>query len=654
MVTKYDSLPESTANDVGKMIFFEAVPGMARRTVLQQWLQRVGQQQETIYWFLSCDFNEGGVWAGVQDLVQDLVPLLEQRAPTLLEKHSYELCLMAPALRRRIRARYSTLTDMSVRKERVRNFSVDRIYRSLHGIIDLLGNWYTFNARKPIVIVCDHFEQAPPLVQRFFMELLRRKGQELQLTLLLAVAPGQSSVLRERYPLSSSASLVQLNLPADPEPSLDKERIAQTALELEQQIKQDPVLADIALPQLITLLEQSEQIERALYWKVEAVNHFNHLGIYETGLRYSEEIEAHLGLIDPDNHEFYQNAVMCFYFCYISLGYVERAYEVMATKIINHIQGPYLSHVYYLMAMLYARFLPQRDLLKALDYLEQGLALINDAHLPEDEHYFHTVFLNNGIAYVLAQQKRPEEAIALCREGFELLNQHLSSGQHQLHRSILMYNITQVYVAIQQFDSALATFEVAIRMDPNYSEYYNERGNVYMRIGRLAEAEQDYLRAIELSPPYAEVWINLGQCYREMGKEQNAIAAYTRALDLDPTKALPLIGRAEMYGELGCWKDALTDYHAALQLEPQAPLVLAARAIAFYESGQVEQAFADLDAAVALSPDTAVFYQNRARALIDLGHKQRAAEDLRRYLQLQPDADDASEVEQQIVLLAYQ
>jgi len=115
-------------------------------------------------------------------------------------------------------------------------------------------------------------------------------------------------------------------------------------------------------------------------------------------------------------------------------------------------------------------------------------------------------------------QRRPEEAIELCRSGFAYLNENLDANEHRLHRSILLYNIAQVYAATGAHEEALEYYAGTIEMDPNYSEYYNDRANVLLQMDRLEEAKADYLQAIELSPPYFEVFTNLGQCYRRRAK----------------------------------------------------------------------------------------------------------------------------------------
>jgi tetratricopeptide (TPR) repeat protein len=645
-------MPRPARELAGKVVILEAPAGTARRTLLQQCLQEAEQTLDAATWLLACNFSVGGAWAGLQDLLAAAVSQMEQQDPELLSAHSYELCLAAPSLRRRISVQHPTLTELAQGHERVRNYPADRAYRSLHGLIDFLDTWRQAGPQNPLVIACDQFDQSSPLVQRFFTECVRRCADRWQLTLLLAVAPGKAEQIASQFPSQTARSIVQLPLPPDPPQSVTHEQVLAEAQHLQKQVEDDPAVADIATPRLIDLWEQAGDTQAALRWQIQAMHRFNQLGLYGAGFRYCPAIEARLDEIRQHDFPLYSTAVISLYFCYLTLGHVEQAYTLITEKVIDQIHAqPSRSHNYYLLAMLYARFLPNRDLPKAVECLEYGLSLLASAQLTDTVRYFYIVFLKNGLAYIRAQQKRPAEAVALCQEGLQLLDRYLAPEQHRLHRSVLVYNIAQVYAATGQSEQALEAFSMVIAMDPYYSEYYNERGAIFFKDGNLRAAERDYLRAIELSPPYPEVWINLGQCYREMERREDAIAAYTRALDLDSQAALPLVGRAEMYAECDQPEQALQDYDAALHLEPQQPLVLAARAVVHYEIGQLPQALNDLDAAIALAPEQALFYHNRATALTDLKRFREATRDLERYLQLQPDAEDRSEIEQKLSAL---
>jgi tetratricopeptide (TPR) repeat protein len=139
-------------------------------------------------------------------------------------------------------------------------------------------------------------------------------------------------------------------------------------------------------------------------------------------------------------------------------------------------------------------------------------------------------------------------------------------------------------------------------MDPHYSEYYNERGNLYMHEGRLAEALADYIRAIDLSSPYYEVFTNLGQCHRKMGQMEAAVAAYTRSLEPEPSHTLALLGRAQANEALAQRTEAIRDYTAAIEHDPTQWDALACCGVLFYETGRLEESLRDLETASLMNP----------------------------------------------------
>src|SRR5581483_4654490 len=115
---------------------------------------------------------------------------------------------------------------------------------------------------------------------------------------------------------------------------------------------------------------------------------------------------------------------------------------------------------------------------------------------PEHERCFLEVFLGNGLAFIRHRQGRPEEALEICRQGFKLLEEKLVQDRHRLHRSVLLYNMAQVYSALREPDKAIEYYSAAMQYDPYYSEYFNERGNAYLSLGKSEQAIADYHEAI--------------------------------------------------------------------------------------------------------------------------------------------------------------
>ncbi|WGV24433.1 tetratricopeptide repeat protein [Halotia branconii] len=635
----------------GQVIILEAESGRSRRQVLQQWLQDA-QNHGASTWLLTCDFEEDGVWAGLKDLIAGLLPQIQQQAPELIIKHSYELTIILPALRRQISVQNAALTDTAIFQEKVRNYPIDRAYRIVHGLINLLDAWYKYTDGSPWVIACDRFHRAGTLVRMFFTELIRRRGQQLNLTLLIAIDPGCQQTTTSQFDAKVVKQFVCLDLQPEPEASVSPQEMTKLAQKLEQQVGSDLLEIEIHLPQLIRYWQLAERPDKAVLWQARALGIYNHHGFYHEALVYAQVVSDHLESLCGQDEERRWNLVGNIFGCNTAAGNVTQAQKVVEQEALAKIKDPRQRvRIYYVMAMLYARYLPNRDLTKAAEYLETALADLPGLDLPDKDKYFLTSFTLNGLALVRHRQGKSLQAIELCRQAIKLLNTYLHPDQHRLHRSVLLYNIAQVLAVTGPYQEAIAQFTDAIAMDPNYSEYYNERGNVYLKMGDLDKALKDYLKAIELSPPYQEVWTNLGLCYRQRGQMVEAVQAYSVAFDLNPYTVPSLIGRAEALEVLEQPEAALVDYNTAIALNPNQPMFFANRARLYYEIGRLPEALADLNQAIALSQDDAELYQNRAVALIALGYFENAVDDLQTYLRLNPNAQDRTQIEGQLASL---
>lgn len=643
--------------DAGRVIVIEAPRIAGLQSEIGNRLRALESTARPIR-VLDCDARKGGIWAGLADWLRDLHPQIAERAPELVQRHSHELVTVVPSLRRVIRSTSLTLTDQAPADETVRNYAIDRGYRIGHGAIDLLAEWHRLSSSPGAIVVCLGFEHAGALVQRFFRNLVRRRGEALNLTLVAVTEPGAGETVAASFPDGVPRTLVAWRLEGDPTLPPDPHETGRRAEELEATVAREPLELEIYLAELIHLWENSDQPRRALRWKAFALGLYNHYGFYEDGLRYVEPVLKNLDSIEPiEGFEYFftrWNLVGSVFGCLVANGYADRARRVVEDEALAKIDGAEERvRIHYVMSMLHARFLDESNLDLAEHHLKEGLGLLEtETRIQERDRVFLTVFLNNGLAFIRHRQRRPHEAIELCRDGFERMNRHWGAKRHRLHQSVLLYNQAQVYAALGAHGEAVEKFTQALEMDPNYSEYYNERGSVFLAMGRFEEAIADYEKAIETSPPYPEVWTNLGQCHRKRGHFEAAVAAYSHALDLEPANFLARVGRAQALDVVERLEEAEEDYTRALAINSEDPLLWANRAVLEYQRGALRESLDDLDRAIQLAPEEADLYQNRAVALEGLGRSEDAAHDLRTYLRLQPNAADRPEVEARIMAAA--
>jgi tetratricopeptide (TPR) repeat protein len=635
----------------GRVILWEAQPGKARRDRLQQWLGSE-QNEGATTWLLPCDRYAGGPWAGLKELFEHLLPEVQAIAPDLIVKHDYELANVLPGLRRNMSVRNPTLTDVAASNERVRNYPADRAFRIASGLVDLLASWRQRSGDNSAWIIAgDDYNRAGALVSRFFVELIRRCGEELNLTLLLTNDPGTVDAVASQFDGKYISEIVKFDLPVDSHSSFSLAETTQLAEELEREVKDDLIALEMHVAQLIYYWQLSDRPDKVLMYQIQAFSIYTTRGLYRDALMYGEPAWRNVENYYPQDLEKRWAICVKLFNCYAGLDLPLKALAVME-EMMNQTNHPeHLFRACYLMSMMYARYLPQLDLDKAEAYLEQGLVELNRTSLPEAAKFFHTAFNRNGLALIRHRQGRSLEAVEICQSCYQELNNYLKPDEHRLHRSVLLFNIAQVYGSTGDNERAIAYITKAMVMDPNYSEYYNDRGNLYMKLERWSDALNDYLQAIELSPPYWEVWANLGRCYRMLNQFPQAIDAYSTSIDLDPDRLGVLVARAEVFEIIEKPEAALADYHAVLAIDPDQPLVLANRAILYYNAGQYREAVADLDKAIALSPENPDLYQNRAVALSSLGRFDEVVRDLRTYLRLNPDAEDRLDVETQLLAL---
>jgi len=629
----------------GETVVVEGPRGNARHALLKEAVEGARSAGASA-WLLPCAVSEAGLWAGASNLLEELIPLARQYAPDLLETHHVALSPVVPVLTGGREA--ESLTDTATGVEAVRNYALDRAYRIPHGLVDFMDELFQ---RAPVpprrILVCEDFELSGVLVRRFFHQLMRRRGDALGITLVVVTQAGHSARALEVFGAGFAPRKLSLGLEPEAVEPLTPRDWLRRAVALEQQVRGNPEDTEIHVPELVRMWLRTEHPERARYWQAYALARYNHRGFYEDAASFIDGVLENVDELVTTTGGFTRwNLVGGIFGCLVAIGQPERALQVVHDEALHKVTDPAeRARVCYVLAMAHARFLPERNLDRAAQYLLDGIRLLDDDSVPDELRHFLTVFLNNGLALVRHRQGFPAEAIELCRKGFEHLTQNMPADKHRLHRSILLYNIAQVYTATREYEKAIENFTGAMEMDPNYSEYYNERGSAYLKLDRYDEAIRDYHEAMRLSPPYPEVWTNLAQCYRRQGRLEDAERAYARAIDLEPSTNLAHAGRAHTLDLLGRHDEALAEYGAALELDPAQPLLLANRAVLRYRQGNVADALADLDSAVVMAPDQAMLFRNRARALADLGRADDAARDLERFLELAPAAPDRGEVE---------
>jgi predicted O-linked N-acetylglucosamine transferase (SPINDLY family) len=115
---------------------------------------------------------------------------------------------------------------------------------------------------------------------------------------------------------------------------------------------------------------------------------------------------------------------------------------------------------------------------------------------------------------------------------------------------------------------AMAHYERALSLNPNYAEAHNNLGVMLAAQGRIDQAMAHYERALSLNPNYAKAHNNLGYALVEQDQIDQAEAHFRRALSLEPNYAEAHINLGVALVVQGQVDQAIIHYERAVLLWP--------------------------------------------------------------------------------------
>ena len=99
-------------------------------------------------------------------------------------------------------------------------------------------------------------------------------------------------------------------------------------------------------------------------------------------------------------------------------------------------------------------------------------------------------------------------------------------------------------MANEKLEDAIRSFELAIRIDPNYVDAWIKKGYAYFHLGEYVVAIGCYDKALDIDLNNAEAWNLKGLAYYKMRNYDQAIVACEKAVDINPNDAMSWYNKA--------------------------------------------------------------------------------------------------------------
>ena len=259
------------------------------------------------------------------------------------------------------------------------------------------------------------------------------------------------------------------------------------------------------------------------------------------------------------------------------------------------------------------------DLKRAIDYFNQAIAKDPNYALAyaglADSYTLLSVF-----SAASPQDSIPQARVA-AKKALELDNTlaeaHASSG-----RILSGYDY--------DFERAIAEFERAIQLNPNYATSYHwiSNGPLTAR-GEFDRAITEGKRAVELDPLSMIDNADLGQIYFYARRYDEAISQVGKAIEIDPHSYLAHYYLGQIYQLQGHLTEAIAEYQKAVELDDD-PQALAFLGQAQARIGQRDEAQEILSRMTEEAKSRYVSAYSFALMFIALGDKERAIDALER------------------------
>ncbi|MEG4393892.1 tetratricopeptide repeat protein [Microcoleus sp. BROC3] len=200
-----------------------------------------------------------------------------------------------------------------------------------------------------------------------------------------------------------------------------------------------------------------------------------------------------------------------------------------------------------------------------------------------------------------------------------------------------LYNRGNTLYNLSRFKEALAAYERAITLRPDYAEVWQEKAKTLYELKKYQESQAAYDRAIELKPEYLEAWTGRGYALEKLQQSQEAIVSFDNALKIQPDYPAAWEGRGNVLLDSQRYEEAIASYEKAVQFQPNLYRAWYNRGQAYQKLKQYDRAVESYEKAVEIKFDNFEAWYNLGNIFLELNKNQEAFEAYEKAVRFQPN-----------------
>jgi tetratricopeptide (TPR) repeat protein len=222
-----------------------------------------------------------------------------------------------------------------------------------------------------------------------------------------------------------------------------------------------------------------------------------------------------------------------------------------------------------------------------------------------------------------------------------------SDKYHQAFPEIVLSNEGSRLAKEGEFERALQVYLEAELLAPKRPEIHNNLGHVYLKLGKLAQAEASLNWAAQLGPHLHGIYVNLSDLHLMRQDYDRALDACRKAIRLKTDPPQTYSNAATIYLMRGNLKEAESHFLRALDLDRNLIEPYVGLGDIYFQRSVPQQAVKMYRTALTMDPNLAMARFRLGMTYLSLNARQEARQELESFLLLSPqgpEADKAREV----------
>jgi len=207
--------------------------------------------------------------------------------------------------------------------------------------------------------------------------------------------------------------------------------------------------------------------------------------------------------------------------------------------------------------------------------------------------------------------------VVLVSAAFAFTHYPLHRGSGKWEAAQCLVNLGSSYYHERDTARAIATFNEALRENPDHGEALRNLGIIELGRNRLDAASELLAHAIRAEPSNPVSHHFMGKIWEREGELDSAYVQYRQAVSLSPGRVEYRFSLAPIVQKLGDLAGALAQYDTMVQLAPDNSAVRHNRSVALYMLGRIPEAWQELETGKRLGGTVSPQYEQVLRAALN-------------------------------------